>query len=71
MFDENVGGTDRSLRIGFGAIALFLGVGTVTLLRRPVAGGILVVLGGILLGTALTRRCPINRARGVDTSGRD
>jgi len=71
MVDENVGGTDRLLRIGFGAIALFLGVGTATLLRRPVAGGILVVLGGILLGTALARRCPINRARGVDTSGGD
>ncbi|MFT4889362.1 MAG: hypothetical protein ACI9YT_000271 [Halobacteriales archaeon] len=71
MLEENVGGTDRLLRLGLGAIALFLGVGTVTLLLRPVAGGVLVVLGGVLLGTALARRCPINRLRDVDTSRRD
>jgi hypothetical protein len=67
MIEVNVGGTDRLLRVGFGAIALFLGVAVVTLLARPVVGGLLVLAGVVLLGTALARRCPINRVLGLDT----
>jgi hypothetical protein len=67
MIDRNVGGTDRLLRLGFGAIGLFLGVVVWTVLDRPVAGGLVGIVGAILLGTGLASRCPINRALDVDT----
>ena len=67
MIEVNVGGTDRLLRFGFGAIALFVGVAVVTLLVRPVVGGLLVLAGAVLLITALARRCPINRVLNLDT----
>lgn len=67
MIEENVGGTDRLLRLGFGSIALFFGVAVVTLLARPAVGGLLVLVGVVLLGTALARYCPLNRFLDVDT----
>ncbi|HKL27634.1 MAG TPA: DUF2892 domain-containing protein [Natrialbaceae archaeon] len=67
MIEVNVGGTDRLLRFGFGAIALFVGVAVVTLLARPVVGSLLILTGAILLTTGLARRCPINRALDLDT----
>ncbi|MEF8757264.1 MAG: DUF2892 domain-containing protein [Halobacteriales archaeon] len=71
MIDENVGGTDRLFRIGFGGIAVFIGVAVLALLSRPGVGGALLLIGTLLLGTALARRCPINRALNVDTDDRD
>lgn len=66
MIEVNVGGTDRMLRVGFGAIALFVGVAIVTLLARPVVGGLLVLVGVVLLKTALARHCPIYRVLDLD-----
>jgi len=71
MIEENVGETDRLLRLGFGAIAFFFGIGVLTLLGRAVVGGVLLFVGVILLGTAFARRCPIKEALDADTSDRD
>lgn len=71
MIEENVGETGRLLRIGLGSIALFFGVVVATVLARPVAGWILALVGAVVFGAGLVRRCPINWVRNVEASGRN
>ncbi|MFQ3293210.1 MAG: hypothetical protein ACI9PP_001524 [Halobacteriales archaeon] len=71
MIDENVGETNRLLRLGFGAIGVFSGVALVTLLQQSFGGGLLIMAGVILLITAVLRRCPVTRALTVDIQSND
>lgn len=72
---ENVGGLDRVARLVVGPVLLACGLaalgGRLTLgldeMRQLVGGGIGVVLGVGFAVTGVTRRCPVNRALGVDT----
>lgn len=59
MIDENVGATDRLLRLGFGAIGVFSGVAVFTLRQRWFVGPLLITAGVLLLITASVRRCPV------------
>ena len=63
----NVGGIDRTARIGFGAV--LLGTGLLAPVGTPlrVASG---VLGAVGLVTGLTRYCPVNQAMGRNTCER-
>jgi disulfide bond formation protein DsbB len=60
----NVGGTDRTARIGLGAALLTTGM--LAPIGKPlkIASGI---LGTISLITGITRYCPINKATGRNT----
>lgn len=73
--DKNVGGLDRIARLIVGTLLLVVGVagyaGFVRLAIGPVpqalAALLVVLVGLILLVTALTRTCPLNRLFGIDT----
>lgn len=76
--NQNVGGTDRTVRLVLGSLLLLVGVaGYAGLLRLAVGplpqaltAVLLALVGLVLLVTGLTRVCVINRLLGVDTSGR-
>ena len=62
---ENVGNTDRLLRIGIGA-----SLATVGLLRLSsgrLGPALLLASGALLLESAITRVCPVNSLLGIDT----
>jgi uncharacterized membrane protein len=58
----NVGGSDRTLRFAAGGSLLTMGLLTHGWLRK-----LGLILGGIGLGTAATRFCPINQLTGRNT----
>ncbi|WP_436925006.1 YgaP family membrane protein [Halosimplex amylolyticum] len=66
---NNIGGVDRAVRFGVGAVLAGLGLavfaGTVDL--TSVVGGLALGLGVVLVGTALRRTCLLYRFVGVDT----
>lgn len=68
---RNVGGPDRIGRLVVGSIAALAGIGTVTGYWDigPVAGGLALAVGAILLFTGTTQKCPVNDAAGIDTTG--
>jgi hypothetical protein len=68
MFETNVGGRDRQLRLGVGTL---LAVGGVALLARSaVTAGLGALAGSLaLLASAVARRCTVNKLLGIDTSG--
>lgn len=70
--EPNVGGTDRTVRVIGGPILAILGLLVLVdvIAINPVVGGVLLVIGLVLLGTGLTRRCIINRVLGVDTASK-
>lgn len=62
---ENVGNTDRLLRIGIGA-----SLATVGLLRLKsgrIGPALFLASGVLLLESAITRVCPVNSLLGIDT----
>ena len=71
----NVGGTDRLLRLVAGTALLLAGVaGYIGVLRlafgpvpQALASVVAVLVGLILFATGVARKCPINRALGVNT----
>lgn len=65
---ENVGDTDRWLRVAVGG-ALVLGAASSLGGRRALGPGLLLAGGALLLETAITRVCPLNAALGVDSRG--
>jgi uncharacterized membrane protein YjfL (UPF0719 family) len=76
--ERNVGGLDRLARLVVGPLFVFGGLLVVldltpfvasTAVRTGVAV-VLLVLGGILLGTGAVQKCPLNRTVGVDTHDR-
>ncbi|MFW5929184.1 MAG: YgaP family membrane protein [Halobacteriota archaeon] len=73
--DKNVGGYDRAARLVVGAVLVLAGaVGYAGVFRvavgplpQALTSVVLVVLGLVLLATALTRRCVLNRVVGLNT----
>ncbi|HET9932192.1 MAG TPA: DUF2892 domain-containing protein [Polyangiaceae bacterium] len=63
---ENVGNTDRWLRVAVGG-ALVLGAVSSLGARRAFGPGLLLATGALLIETALTRVCPMSAALGVDS----
>ncbi|WP_414838128.1 DUF2892 domain-containing protein [Candidatus Nanosalina sp. VS9-1] len=71
--EENVGDTDRIVRIVLGAVAGLLSLGTLadvlpsSLALPEIASPILGVLAIALLGTAFTSKCGLYSALGLNT----
>jgi len=66
----NIGATDRTVRlVGGGALALF-GVAVLAGMSSlgPVVGGLALLLGAVLIGTALANVCLLYELVGVDTT---
>lgn len=68
--EENVGDTDKIVRIGLGALA---GAGSLAILGNYVEANqmlspVLGVISLALLGTAYTSKCGLYKALGMDTS---
>ena len=75
--DQNVGATDRLVRIGLGiallavAIALFAGNGGVSGTIGTVAGSVVLALvGAVLVVTGYLQTCPAYQVIGFRTLGR-
>ncbi|WP_129112862.1 YgaP family membrane protein [Halegenticoccus tardaugens] len=71
---KNVGGYDRIARFVVGPILLVGGAaafaGALTLATGAVGAilaAVALVAGAVLIATAITQKCPLNRALGVDT----
>ncbi len=66
---HNIGSTDRNVRAVGGAVLAVLGVAILigVLEFGTAVGAVALVIGGVLLGTALTRTCLAYRLLGVDT----
>jgi len=68
--EPNVGGFDRTARLVVGAVlvvasaAAFLAEWELALF----VGLMLLLAGALLLLTGTTRKCPVNRAAGIDTT---
>ena len=60
----NVGGTERSIRIGAGLLAV--GIGLFAGLSSTIAGVVLGA-GAILLITGMVRFCPLSALFGINT----
>ncbi|MFB6106211.1 MAG: DUF2892 domain-containing protein [Halobacteriaceae archaeon] len=70
--DQNVGGTDRLARLVVGPLLVLVAVVSLAGLYPlgPVVEGVALVVGAVLAVTGAVRKCPLNAAFGVDTSGR-
>lgn len=68
--NKNVGGIDRTGRIVIGTVLLVAGLAAVAGLWEigAVVGVVGLVVGGILLVTGTTQRCPLNEVAGIDTT---
>ncbi|MGM0398857.1 MAG: YgaP-like transmembrane domain [Halobacteriota archaeon] len=68
----NVGSTDRSVRIVLGALLAVLGLAGILDLwaANVVVAAVLTLVGVVVLGTGLTRRCLLYKPFGIDTSNR-
>ncbi|WP_101294296.1 YgaP family membrane protein [Halegenticoccus soli] len=71
---KNVGGYDRIARFVVGPILLIVGlaaIGGFVTIAAGTLGAVLVaaalVVGAVLTVTAVTQKCPLNRALGIDT----
>ena len=63
--ESNVGGVDRTIRIGAGIILVGVAMfGETSVLWRTVSWAV----AAVLLVTAFARYCPINSALSIDTS---
>jgi len=62
---ENVGNTDRLLRIGIGASLATIGL--LRLKSGHVGPALFLAAGALLLESAITRVCPVNSLLGLDT----
>jgi hypothetical protein len=69
----NVGGTDRYMRLGLGAVLLVVGVlalagGTAgESMAMTVLTTLVIAVGAVFLVTGAVTFCPINSALGIDT----
>ncbi len=62
MIRPNVGGIDRILRAGFGAIAIYIAFLDNDILTDPFAQWALGIFGIIFLTTSMIRFCPLYNA---------
>lgn len=67
---QNVGSTDRMIRIVLGAVLAAAGLAAFGGLwgNSTVIAAVLVLVGLVLLGTGFTQQCLIYRPFGIDTS---
>ncbi|MFC6719024.1 DUF2892 domain-containing protein [Natrialbaceae archaeon GCM10025810] len=67
--EHNIGLVDRNVRAVGGTVLAVLGIAILigVLEFGTVVGALALVIGGVLLGTALTRTCLLYRILGVDT----
>jgi hypothetical protein len=71
--EPNVGGTDRTVRLALGGLALLSSMAVVVYggalggSRQVVVAGVLLVVAGVMFATVGARRCPINAALGRNT----
>ncbi|KAB1186733.1 MULTISPECIES: DUF2892 domain-containing protein [Haloferax] len=72
--EKNVGGYDRIARFIVGPVLIVLGAaalaGVLTIATGTlglVVAGVALLLGAILTTTAVTQKCPLNRALGFNT----
>lgn len=66
---SNVGKTDQIVRIAGGTVLLGLGVNaTVAKCVPDIYAPVFAGIGGILLGTGVMRKCPLNHFAGIDTT---
>ncbi|MFW6435600.1 MAG: YgaP family membrane protein [Halovenus sp.] len=70
--ENNVGASDRTVRIGAGLLLLALGVAILAgvVETASLAGIVAAVAGLVLFATGTMRMCPIYRLLGVDTCSR-
>jgi uncharacterized membrane protein len=66
---ENVGDTDRALRGIVGPAMMALGFSRWGAKRGRLLGLAAMVAGALVVESAITRVCPLNRALGIDTRG--
>lgn len=66
----NVGSTDRSVRIVLGALLAVAGVAGFLGLwaANTLVAAVLTLVGVVVLGTGVTRRCLLYKPFGIDTS---
>jgi hypothetical protein len=75
--ERNVGGTDRTARIGLGILLAVVSMATVALGAglggqvQLLVAAVALLAGAVLLVTAGARTCPINRLLGRNTYGRE
>lgn len=67
---KNVGGLDRSGRIGIGIILAIAGIAALVGYWSvgAVVGAVAVVVAAVLIVTGTTQKCPINEVAGIDTT---
>lgn len=67
--EKNVGSTDGTVRLLFGAVAglLSLGILVNAVSLPPIASPILGVVSIIMIGTSVTGSCPVYTLLGFDT----
>lgn len=63
----NVGSLDRMLRIAIGAALILLTVFGILAVPSSTLGVVLIIVGAILIGTALFSFCPLYRIIGAST----
>lgn len=66
--DQNVGGTDQTVRIALGMLLSI--IGAVSLLGQALApglGAVLLVVGMVFLFTGYTRQCLLYKPLGINT----
>lgn len=68
--ETNVGGIDRTARIIIGVLGLLAGIAILLeyLEFGTAIGAIVVIISLVLLISGLTRKCPINSVRGINTA---
>jgi len=66
----NIGPTDRNVRLVVGSVLALIGIAVLVGVSSlgPLVGGIGLLVGGVLVGTALLNVCPLYMLVGADTS---
>lgn len=66
---DNIGASDRALRLAAGGLLAITGLAVFGGLLNlgALTGGLALMFGAVLVGTGLTRLCPLYKIIGVDT----
>lgn len=70
--EKNVGSADRYARLVIGIVLAAIGVAgfAAMIALDAIVAAILVLVGAVLIGTALTQRCLLYQPFGIDTRRR-
>ncbi|SFS10312.1 Protein of unknown function [Halomicrobium zhouii] len=68
--EYNIGTADRAVRLAVGGLLAALGGASLAgaLETGPLVGVLALLVGAVLIGTALTRVCLVYRVLGIDTA---